>query len=98
MVGANFAPDGVFDLALVYGDRTARVEAAAGRRVNRAWHVAFEPLSFHTHIGVGMGDSRKQCLRIGVGRLRVEVPRRSKLNHFTEVHNPNSVADVLDDT
>jgi hypothetical protein len=39
---AKIPQDRAFDLAALLGDGTAGVEAAAWRRVEGAWHVAFK--------------------------------------------------------
>lgn len=56
----HLAPDRFHLGAVRLGDGTAGVEAAAGRRVNRAGHVAGEDdaLAFTRRFGIGHGNGR----------------------------------------
>ena len=77
----------------------ARVEAAAGGRVDRARHVALEhdPLALLGEVGVGHGHGREQRLGVGHDRPRVELLRRRELDELAEVHDRDPVGDVADD-
>jgi len=77
--------------------RTARVEPAAVRRVDRRRHVAREldPLAV---VGrVGRRDARHQHLGVGVVRVREQLPRGRLLDDLAQVHDRHPVAHLPDD-
>src|SRR5262249_6250512 len=74
---------------------TARVEAAARRRIERARHLALED-HLLAHV-VGMRGERvvEQDLRVGMQRARVELVGGRGLEQLAEVHHADARADVL---
>ena len=83
--------------ALRDGFGAARVEAAAGGRVNRRRHVAVEHDAVALARRVGDGDGREQGARVGVERVGVKLGGRGDLDDAAEVHDGDAVRDVLDD-
>ena len=85
--------------ALVAGDRATAGKVAALRRVDRARHVAGKNLAvllcFCTR--VRNRHCGKQRLGVRMQRVRIQIVGRSELNDIAEVHNGDTVADVLDD-
>jgi len=72
-------------------ERAARVEMAAGRRVDGAGHVAFEQRARARHGRIGDRDRRQQGLRIGVAWTRVEVGLVRDLDDAPEIHDRDPV-------
>ena len=68
MAGPDLAHERRFDPAARFGIGAARVEMTAGRRLDRARHVALQDDALGLGIGVGYGDRRQQRLRIGMLR------------------------------
>ena len=79
-------------------ERAARAEAAAGRRVERARHVALEHDAVATALRVGVGDDSGREQRLGVGMLgpAEELGTRCELDELAEVHHRDPVAQELD--
>ncbi len=79
------------------GERAAGTEAAAGRRVDRARHVArqHDPLDVAT--GDRLGVRREECLRVRVQRPQEEILRGGELDDLAEIHHRDPVGDVADD-
>ena len=79
--------------------RTARVEAAAGRRLDRARHVARKDDARAPDRRVGVGHRHGRQQRFGVGMLRIGKQRaaRRELDDAAEIHHRDAMADVLDD-
>ena len=75
----------------------ARVEAAAGRRRDRARHVALEHDALALRVGIGDRDGREQRLGVRVDRPRVELLGRRELDDLAQVHHGDAVRDVADD-
>ena len=77
--------------------RAAGVKMAAGRRVDRARHVARQdhPLAAPRAC---LRDRHRREQRLGVGMQRRIEQRRlvGHLDNAAEIHHRNSVADVLD--
>ena len=61
----------LFYLAAIKCNWTARVETATGWRVQRTGDIASQYDTLALEIGIGNGNSRHQCL--GVGMLRVAI-------------------------
>ena len=79
--------------ASVDSDGTARVEAAAWRRVDRARNVTFQndALALLLHNRVRDRHGRKQRLRVGMEWLAVEFLGIGELDDFAEVHHRDAV-------
>ena len=75
------------------------MEAAAGRWIDRAWHVALEddPLALVGQIRIRDRDGREQGLRVGHDRSLVEIFGRRDLDELPQVHDSDPVAHVADD-
>ena len=80
-------------------DRAARVETAAGRRIQRRRRIASEndALTGLLDIGIGNRHGRQQRLRVRMVRLAVERLPVRDLDHLTQIHNGNAIGDVLHD-
>ena len=80
-------------------DRAARVETAAGRRIQRRRRVASEDdaLAGLLDIRIGNRHGRQQRLRVRMVRLAVERLPVRNLDHLTQIHNGNAIGDVLHD-
>ena len=74
--------------------RAARVEAAAGRRLERARHVAREHDALAAPARVGHRDRREQRVRVGMARAAEELPRSAPLDDPAEVHHRHAVGEV----
>src|SRR6476646_5784579 len=75
--------------------RTARVEAAAGRRVAGAWHIADQRKKLSlacSHFRNG-GEQR---LRVGMARRRKQGASVPNLDDLSQMHRRDPVADVPD--
>lgn len=84
--------------ALVAGDRATAGKVAALRRVDRLgtsperiWRCFCA-----SALGSGIGTAESRALSTDA-RVRIQIVGRSELNDIAEVHNGNTVADVLDD-
>ena len=76
-------------------ERTAGVEAAAGRRVRRAGHVAHEHDAAAAPRRIDVRHGGKQGVRVGVEGRPGELVRRAVLDHAAQVHHRHLVGDVL---
>src|SRR5215469_18343990 len=96
MAGLHFAELGLLDAAAWLDIGTARVEAAARRRMDRARNIAFEddPLALRFRVGPRHGG--KQRFRIRMERCREERVLWRELDDLAEIHDSDAVADVLD--
>lgn len=88
-------------LTLVVGQvvcesRTSRAEAASGRRVGRAGHVALQHDAMPCSLlpGVWQRDRRQQRLRIGVCRLLEHGIDVTDFDETPEIHHGDPVSDV----
>src|SRR5450759_5132478 len=73
------------------------VEAAAGRRVGRGWDVALQDDPLLAVARVRIRDRRQQGDGVRVARMSVDLIDGGQLRHHAQVHDPDPVADVLDD-
>src|SRR5262245_57724817 len=78
--------------------RAARVEAAPGRRRERARHVSLEHEvpTRALHRGVRHDRSREERLRVRMLRRPEELRPRRELDDLAEVHDGDAVAEKLD--
>jgi hypothetical protein len=81
--------------AIVYADRTACHERAAGRRSARVRQFAAEADRAGAARGVGIGDRRQQCLGIGMQRLGKYGVGWSEFDDFAEIHDGDPVTDMV---
>src|SRR5258708_22169222 len=97
VTGGDLDELGILAAAARHGKRAARVEAAAGRRVHRARHVACEekPLALEPRIGNGRGGDER--LRIRMERRLENLFLARDLDDAAEIHDRDAVADMLDD-
>ena len=96
MTGTVFKKLRHLGFAAFGGMGTARVKAAACRRVKRAGYIAFENGAL---LGTGLDwirqrYRRQQRLCIGVHRLRTQLIALGKLYHLTEIHDADTVRDM----
>ncbi|MBM3492270.1 MAG: hypothetical protein FJX68_17890 [Alphaproteobacteria bacterium] len=78
------------------GMRAAGMEGAAGRRVDRAWHLARDrgsPAAAHLQVGQRI----QQQPRIGMSRPAEQRLHRRHFDQLAEIHDPHPVGDVIDD-
>ncbi len=76
------------------------MEAAAARRRDRARHLSLEHDPFARRLvlaGVDVGDGREERLRVRVDRIGIEVVRRRRFHDHAEVHDGDSIRDVVHD-
>ena len=68
----------------LFSERTARMEMAAARRIDRTRHVALQhdALAFARRIG----HRRQQSPRVGMPRLPVELRGRRDLGYLAEMN------------
>lgn len=69
MIGADLAELGFLLGADLFCDGTARVEAAARGRVERAGHIPFEDGALALEVRVRDGNGRHQGLGVGMQRV-----------------------------
>src|SRR5438067_9898885 len=72
--------------------QTPRMKAAAGRRIQRAWHFASQDDFVLPLVRMARQGSREQRLRVGVLRGAGERARLSLLDNLAEIHDDNRVA------
>ena len=80
--------------------RTARMEAAATRRRDRARDLALENNLLARRLlltRVDVRDRREERLGVRVDRPSVEVVRGRRLDDHAEIHHRDSIRDVVDD-
>src|SRR5690349_9292929 len=78
-------------------DRASRMEMTAGRRIERAGHLATQPDALTLHLRVWDRHRRQQGFGVGMLWRGVELARRRRLDDAAEIHHRNTAADVLDD-
>src|SRR5437588_528014 len=72
--------------------QTPRMKAAAGRRIQRAWHFASQDDFVLPLVRMARQGGREQRLRVGVLRGAGERARLSLLDNLAEIHDDNCVA------
>ena len=84
--------------ALFNGVRTARMETASARRIDRGGYVAGQdyPFPLRLDLRIGHGDRRNQRLRVRMKRLRIHLFAVGKFDYLPEVHDGYPVRDVAD--
>src|ERR1700720_1307737 len=75
----------------------ARVEAAAGGRVDRAWDVARKDDPRARRAWLGHRHGGEQRFRIRMFRRREDLPLVSHFDDLAEIHHGYPMGDVLDD-
>lgn len=95
---ANAAHRRRFRTAAFGGIATAVAEGAARGTVHNAGHLAqhLYALTILVHLGVSDGNGREQRTGIGVQRVAVQLLAGGNLHNFAEVHDDDTVADMLD--
>ena len=83
------------DAAALLGVRAARMEVAAGRRVDRRRHVALDHLEPPPLARIGHRHRRQQHARVGMARLQVDLVGVAEFDDATEIHHRDAVGDVL---
>src|SRR6185437_1765093 len=75
------------------------MEAAAGRRIDRARHVALEddPLPPLAQIRIGYRHRGEKGLAVGMDRPAVEILGRREFHELAEIHHGDAVAHVPND-
>ena len=79
------------------GERAARAEAAAGRRIDRIGRIAGQRHLGGAPIRIQCRLGGEQRARIGMARARVDRLHRTGFDHAAEIHHQHAVADILDD-
>src|SRR3954453_24093530 len=74
----------------------ARVEAASGRRRQRARHLARDRQSFVLLVRVGRQGRSEQRLCVRMDRLAAQFERLSQFDNLAKIHDRDSVADMGD--
>src|ERR1044071_8182830 len=80
-----------------FGERTARVEAAARGRVDRVWRIAGNRRLVDAPARVHRRTRREQCPRVRVARLLEHRVDRAEFDDSSEIHDQNPVADMAHD-
>src|SRR5688572_5236185 len=95
---ADLAPHGLIAAARFGGVRATTPETATRRGVHGRRHVAFEydALALELDVGVWDGDRGEQGLGVWMQWVAVQLLAWRHLYHHAEVHNPNTIGDVLD--
>ena len=78
-------------------ERAARVEAAAGRRVDRVRRIAGDRGRLGTVVGVGRRHRGQQRAGVGMRRLVPDVIDRAEFDDLAEIHHQHAVRNVADD-
>src|SRR5579863_3739744 len=86
------------DSALINRIRASWMEGAAGRRAERARHLTGKLDSLRAVRGVDRGNGGQQRARVGMARIRVDRLARRDLDDFSEVHDRDAGADMLDNS
>ena len=73
------------------------MESAASGRVHRAWHVAGKDQATPAPVRVRLRNGGEQCDGIGVARVAEDLINTGEFDDAPEVHDTNTVTDVLDD-
>src|SRR5438093_1036167 len=78
--------------------RAARVEMAAGWRIERARDLAMRLGACHPGIGAmeRIGDRGDEGAGIGMARILEDLPPAALLDDAAEIHDGDAVADMLD--
>src|SRR5690242_21700123 len=80
--------------ATLNGMRAARMEAAAGRRIDRAGDLALQRQQW-TSLRRWLGDRGDQRLGVGVERRAEDVACRTDLHQAAEIENADAAADIV---
>ena len=75
--------------------RAAQMQMAAGRRIDRARHVALQDGAVAPRARARHRDRGQQRLRIGVARVGEQFVGRRGLDDAAEIHHGDAVGDVL---
>src|SRR5215831_169051 len=78
-------------------DRAPCMKMTAGRRLQRARHIATQPDALALHPWIGYRDRRQQRFGVGMFRRRIELTRRCRLDDAAEIHDGDAPADMFDD-
>ena len=65
------------------------------RPVHGVGYIARQNNAFFLGARIWNGHRRKQGLRVGVFRLRVQLTRRRNFYNAAQIHHSNAIADVL---
>jgi len=76
---------------------TARVEVAAGGRIDWARYITGENGLASAFSRIRHRDGGQKGLRIGVFGVRIEMSVRSHLHDLPEIHHRDTIAEVLHD-
>ena len=82
-------------LALLHDLRAARVEPAAGGRVQRRRHVAGQQDAFVFHRGVRQGVGGQQGLGVGMFGVGEQGAGGRHFREFAQIHDGDPVGEVL---
>ena len=87
------ASNGFLALHTGFGERTAGVEAAAGRRIDRVRRIAGDRRLLGAMVGIERRHRGKQRARIGMARVLEQHLDRRRLDHLAEIHDDHAIAD-----
>ena len=93
--GPDFSQEGRFASTAFYGHWTARMKMTARRWVNRGRN--FTPNSMEYRLSIGEGHTGQECGCIGMKRAREEFRRWSGFHNAAEIHDGDTIGDVLND-
>ena len=74
------------------------MKTTTARRIDGAGHVALQKDALAARGFVEGGNCRKQCLRVRVQWLAIEIVRRPLLDDLSQVHDRDAIADVVNQT
>ena len=85
-----------FFFATLCSIRTARMEAASGRRIDRARKISFQAafLLCFCQPWIRNGNGRKQSCRIGMQGVGVNLICLAFFHKLTEIHNPDIIRNI----
>ncbi|MNP62911.1 hypothetical protein D3C76_1582460 [compost metagenome] len=89
MSASGITENGVLCFAHLYGKRAAGMKFAAGGRIRRAGNITLQHDPFPFQLGNRNRHRREQSLGIGMQRVVEQLVPGSRLDHGTEIHDPD---------
>ena len=96
MFRGDFLEGRLLDLAVIHGHRAARMETAAGGRVQGAGYVTLEDDALAANLRIGDRDGGHESLGVGMEGVAEKLHASRQFDHLAEVHNCHPVGDMLD--
>src|SRR5437868_4579461 len=81
----------------VLGERAARAEAAARRRIDGIGRIALDGSLVGALARIHRRPRREQSARVGMLRIAVDRLDRPQLDDLAEIHHQHAVAEILND-